>query len=60
MYYGHEHSPINIVNIKYDHNLIKTLNIIHFVLSIIQKIELYFFNTTVPHYLSKSYFQVNR
>lgn len=57
--YRREHSPINIINIRYEHNLIDTLNIIHFVLSITQKIELHLFNTAVPHYLSKVYFQVN-
>ncbi len=40
--YSREHSSINMVNIRYEHNLIDTLNIIHFVLSIIQKIELHF------------------
>lgn len=58
--YSREHSSINMVNIRYEHNLIDTLNIIHFVLSIIQKIELYFFNTTTPHYLSKVYFLMNQ
>lgn len=52
--YSREHSSINMVNIRYEHNLIDTLNIIHFVLSIIQKIELHFL-IQQPHIIYPKY-----
>lgn len=49
MCYWHEYNPINIVNIKYKHNLINTLNIIQFILFIIQKNEFQIFSIQQSH-----------